>query len=207
VRGPDAGDTLLWLIRHPEPAASMRGICYGSLDVPLSERGVEQAQSIAMALEREPLDAIYSSPLLRCVETASRVASTHGLAAQTVDALRELDFGELEGCAYEEIANRYSDVYRRWMEHPTDLQFPGGESFRQMSDRVTAVTRRLLVEHRGESLAFVTHGGVIRAILADVLGIMPENIFRIAQHYGAINRIRYMGDVPIVELMNWTSGS
>jgi alpha-ribazole phosphatase len=199
---PANSETVLWLVRHPEPDDAVRGICYGSLDVPLSPRGIEQTQSIAAWLSRHDLDAIYTSPSQRCVETARCIAAGRSCSVEPADALRELDFGDFEGRPYHEIAELHPDFYREWMEHPTGVHFPGGENFKQMAERVIATARELVSQHCGQHLVFVSHGGAIRIILADALGMPPNNIFRIAQHYGAINCIRYIGSLPLVELLN-----
>jgi alpha-ribazole phosphatase len=190
------------LVRHPEPDEAVRGICYGSLDVALSQRGIEQAQSIARRLSSQRLDAIYTSPRQRCVETARYLAAGRSCEVEPVDALRELNFGDFEGRSYNELAECYPGLYGEWMEHPTEVHFPGGENFRTMADRVIDGARELLARHPGRHILFVSHGGAIRIILADVLRMRPENIFRIGQSYGAVNRIRYCSDAAIVELMN-----
>jgi alpha-ribazole phosphatase len=195
-------ETVLWLLRHPEPDASTRGRCYGSLDVALSPEGVRQAHSIADALAQKSFAAIYSSPRQRCTQAAQILSVGRSCALEAVGALRELDFGELEGRTYDEIAAMYPDVYQQWMERPTETQFPGGESFSEMRARVIDATRDLRSRHAGQSIALVTHGGVIRIILADALGMKAANIFRIGQRYGAINAVRYIGENPIVELIN-----
>src|SRR4051812_18790519 len=95
-------ETSLWLLRHPEPEATTRGRCYGSLDVALSSVGIEQAHEMAKALASQPLAAIYSSPRRRCTQAAAILAV--GRETEIVEALRELDFGEFEGRTYDEIA-------------------------------------------------------------------------------------------------------
>jgi alpha-ribazole phosphatase len=199
---PNHAETILWLIRHPEPTESAKGRCYGSLDVALPPEGIRHAHSLATALASERFAAIYTSPRQRCMETTRIIATGRSCPLEIVDALRELDFGIFEGRSYDEIAALDPDCYRQWMENPTEVQFPGGESFSQISDRVIGATRDLLARHQGDSIIFVTHGGPIRIILADALGMPSSNIFRIGQRYGAINRIRYPAGIPIVELMN-----
>jgi alpha-ribazole phosphatase/probable phosphoglycerate mutase len=194
--------TNVWLIRHAEPDASVHGLCYGSLDVPLSVTGREQAAQLAERLRAEPLAAIYSSPRVRATQTAEAVAAPHGLTTCVCPAFREIDFGDFEGRPYDEIAASHPAIYRRWMESPTEVQFPTGESFAQMRERVLGAYRPLLATHEAHSIAIVTHGGVVRIVLADVLGIPPRNIFRIAQRYAALNRIRYASECPSVELVN-----
>jgi alpha-ribazole phosphatase len=195
-------ETILWLIRHPEPDASARGLCYGSLDVALSPEGVRRAELIFERLRGEHFDAIYTSPKQRCAEAARILAAGRSCPVTPNDALRELDFGAFEGLSYDDIAQRYPAVYRHWMEDPTGTEFPSGETFCQMSSRVLEAVRGLISRHSGQSIALVTHGGPIRVILADALGMPLANIFRIEQRYSAINRVRYSADVPMVEWMN-----
>lgn len=195
-------ETVLWLIRHPETHHPARSVCYGSLDVPLSEAGIQHAGAIAQALAGGRFDAIYTSPSQRCMHTAAKIASGRSCIAQPVDALRELNFGAFEGLSYDEISARSPDLYRDWMERPTETQFPGGEIFSQLSARVLGFTRTVLAQDAARNIVFVTHAGPIRAILADALGMSARNIFRIAQRYGAVNRIRYCEGVPVVELIN-----
>lgn len=195
-------ETRLWLLRHPEPDASVAEHCYGSLDVALSERGIRHARVIAGELGPEALSAIYTSPLQRCAEAARILADRRPAMPVVVDALRELDFGEFEGRSYADIEKYHPDLYRQWMERPDEVRFPGGDSLEDLQARVIPAVRDLRLRHAGESVAIMTHGGVIRVLLADALGMAPSHLFRIGQRYGAINLIRYFGDVPVVELIN-----
>lgn len=195
-------ETIFWLVRHPEPEGASQGRCYGSLDLRLSEPGLAQARDIAQRLAAQPFAAIYSSPSRRCTAAAELVAAGRPLAVEPLAALRELDFGEFEGRAYDEIAASHPQFYREWMERPTEVEFPGGESFTRMRARVLGALRGLRVRHAGESVALFTHGGVIRILLADALGMDAANLFRLGQRYGGISRIRYIGDTPVVDVMN-----
>jgi len=193
--------TTVWLVRHGLPDA-VNGRCYGRHDVPLSAEGIRQAKNVAMGLAKESISHIYSSGLRRALDTARIVAEPHGLVVQTIDELAEIDFGHLEGLSYEEIEKRSPDVFQLWMTRPTEIQFPDGESFRQMSLRVIAALDVLLSRHRNQSIAVVAHAGVIRIILCKALSIPDKEVFRLAQRYGAINRITWSEHGPIVELMN-----
>ncbi len=190
--------TTVWLIRHAEPDASVQGRCYGSLDTSLSSAGREQAARLAERLTAEPFSAIYSSPRRRAIETAQAI----GRDIIMVPEFRELDFGDFEGRTYDDIAATHPDLYRQWMETPTEVNFPNGESFVQMQTRVLHSYRALLAQHGGETIGIVAHGGVARIILADALGLPNQNLFRIAQRYAALNLIRYLGKFPSVELVN-----
>lgn len=195
-------NTRLWLIRHGEPAPEVRGRCYGRLDIGLSEEGRRQAERAAERLRGEPFAAIYSSPRRRALESAEILAGPHACGVSCEEDLREIDFGDLEGLTYDEIAARHPELYRRWMERPTEVEFPNGESFPALRLRVRSAMAALLNRHAGECVALVTHGGVIRVVLAEALGMPPANLFCIAQRYGALNLIHYLGSQPVIELIN-----
>ncbi len=185
-------ETILTLIRHPKP--SVTGICYGSLDVSLSEEGLQQAHAIAAELAGEPFAAIYTSPLRRCAEMARLLVQGRECPLVVVDGLREIDFGRFEGHTFDDLARDYPEVYRRWMEAPTEVEFPGGESYAALRRRVVEAVGELRVRHAGQSIAVVTHGGVIRTLLAEVQGVDPRRMFDIAVPYGAIRRVGLPSD-------------
>jgi alpha-ribazole phosphatase len=195
-------ETVLWLLRHPEPEASAQGRCYGALEVGLSDRGIRQAHAIANLLATEPLEAIYTSPRQRCQQAASTIAAGRTCPVEIIDGLHEMNFGDFEGLSYDEIEARYPEIYRQWMQRPTETRFPGGEDFGDMCTRVLAAANWLRSRNSGRSIALVTHGGVNRIILADALGMERSNIFHIAQRYAAVNLIRYFENSPVVELVN-----
>jgi len=184
----------LLLIRHCEPEADARGRCYGSLDVGLSEAGMHHARELATRISG--YGAVWTSPRLRARQTAAALATSVHLD----DDLRELDFGELEGRTYDEIAANKPELYRAWMETPTQVRFPGGESYADLKDRAVRSLERIWNDH--SAAVVVTHGGVIRAGLAAWLGIPDESIFRIDVRYGGITTVDRVGDTPIVRHLN-----
>jgi alpha-ribazole phosphatase len=186
----------LILVRHCEPQEDARGLCYGRLDIGLSDAGREHAQRLAEALARHEWDAVYSSPRLRARETA--VAVNRDVVID--DDLREIDFGDLEGRSYDEIAATDPELYRAWMERPTTVHFPGGESFAELKVRALEALDRIRAAH--QAAVVVTHGGVLRAGLAAWLGMPDEAIFRLDQRYGGVTIVDWLGGVPLVRLMN-----
>jgi broad specificity phosphatase PhoE len=194
--------TTMVLIRHAEPAASGMGLCYGALDVPLSEDGVIHAQRIGAHLRDSQLDAVYSGPLSRAVATASAVSESHGLTPVLRRDLSEIDFGAFEGRTFDEIAVSHPELYGRWMREPARVRFPGGESFDDLRGRVCSEIARIRREHRGGSVVVVTHGGPIRALMAELLGLESGLVFRIGQSWGGMTSVEWVGDDPIVRSMN-----
>jgi len=197
------GVRLRWvLIRHGEPEASAKGRCYGKLDVGLSECGRTQMARVVEAFRASTtaLDAVYTSPRRRAREGAEMLSGEIVVEPR----LSEIDFGELEGLSYEEAAARFPHLYRRWMREPTEVKFPGGESFDEMKARVLEAISVIRDAHAEQTVAIVSHGGVNRIVLAEALGIEARRIFHLAQSYAGVNIIDELDDYSLVRLMNGT---
>ena len=198
---PDpAGATRLILVRHAEPSEAAR--CYGRLDIGLSGRGRAHAETIGRSFASSALAGVYSSPLRRAVETAVPIAAAHGLEPVRHPGLAELDFGELEGRLYDEIALERPDLYRAWMTHPASVRFPGGESFADLRARALAACDEVRRRHERQTAAIVAHGGVTRAILAAALGLADRDVFRLDQSYGGVSVVDWFGEAPLVRVVN-----
>lgn len=189
--------TRLLLVRHAEPEEDARGRCYGRLDVGLSPAGVAQAAALGEALGALRPMAVASSPARRALDTASRIGP-----AVVDERLRELDFGELEGRTYAEIERERPELFARWMRTPTEVVFPGGESFDDLRRRACAAAEALRAEHAGDQVAVVAHGGVVRAILADALGLPSRSIFRLDVGHARLSVVDWFDDEPVVRLLN-----
>ncbi len=194
--------TRVWLIRHGEPAEESRNRCYGSLDIGLSEKGRRQMEQVTRHLKAEPASAIYTSPSSRARESASILTSTQSCSLETIADFREMDFGDFEGLTYDEIAARYPDLYRQWMETPTEIRFPNGENFKEMRTRVLRAFETILNQREGETVMIVSHGGVNRILIAWALQMPGPSIFRLAQDYAAMNLISFIGQTPCVQFLN-----
>ena len=142
--------TRVWLIRHGQPA-EVEGRCYGALDVGLSDAGRDQMERVAVHLKMEKLDAIFTSPRSRARESALLLAAHQTCDCEEVGEFREIDFGDFEGLTYDEIAMRYPALYRQWMDAPTEVQFPNGESFAEMRVRVLRAFAAMLRVEKGKA--------------------------------------------------------
>jgi broad specificity phosphatase PhoE len=145
---------------------------------------------------------VYSSPLSRALDTAAAFAAPLGLEPVVDDDLRELDFGELEGLTYDEIRREHGELYREWMERPAEVTFPGGEGLAALRDRVLPAVACVRLRHEGEAAAIVAHGGVIRVVLGDVLGLGDGAVFRLGLDYGGVSVVDWLDAVPIVRAVN-----
>jgi alpha-ribazole phosphatase len=198
------GVTRVWLIRHGQPDEEARQRCYGSLDVGLSDIGRSQMAQVAEHLTAEPITVVYTSPRSRAVESARILAAAANRPVEIAADFREIDFGDFEGLTYDEIAGEFPDLYRQWMETPTEVQFPNGECFSQMRLRVLRSFHTILSKRNEQAVAIVSHGGVNRILIAWALQMPNNAIFRLAQDHAAINLIELVDGFPSVKSINHT---
>jgi alpha-ribazole phosphatase/probable phosphoglycerate mutase len=197
----------LVLIRHAQPSDEVRGRCYGSLDVGLSPAGARQARALARTLAPVAPAALYSSPSIRAQRTAAPLAAACGLEAVMLEDAREIDFGAFEGRRWDEIARSHPQVFDRWMTAPTRVRFPSGESYALMRRRALRAMAALVDRHAGETAALVSHGGVLRAMLAACLRMPAAAAFRLDLAYASISVIEWIDATPIVRLAGAPAGS
>ena len=153
--------TRVLAIRHGETAWNVDGRIQGQLDVPLNDTGRWQVHRLALAVADEGITAIYSSDLLRAFETAQAVARGCGEPITTDPGLRERGFGVFEGLSYDEINRRWPEQAERWRRRDPDFGAEGGETLRQFSERGVSAVSSLAALHPGETIAVVSHGGVM----------------------------------------------
>jgi probable phosphoglycerate mutase len=153
--------TRILAIRHGETAWNVDTRIQGQLDVPLNEVGRAQARRLALSLADEALAAVYSSDLQRALHTAQALAGPPGLTPRQDLDLRERRFGVFQGRTYIEIEAEFPELAGRWKRREPDFGAPGGETLAEFYARCVSTFQRLAAAHRGETIAVVTHGGVL----------------------------------------------
>jgi alpha-ribazole phosphatase len=200
--------TTLYLIRHGATEGNEKEKRYkGSIDVPISEKGIRQveacAEFIRSTLDGAPLSAVYSSPLSRAYRSAEILAEPFGLSPVIIPDMRERHFGKWEGLTFNEIRDQYPDEFDAWVKNPVKHCPVGGESTIDVYHRVVNALDLILMCHGdGEKIALAGHGGVNRVILCHVMSIPLENIFRIEQANAGVNIINFYDNYPVVSLLN-----
>ena len=161
-----------WLVRHGETDWNKAGRWQGHANVPLSERGREQALALAEGWSRDPeargLGPLFCSDLDRCVETAAPLARLLGLDPQLDPRLRELDVGDWSGKIRSEIAQTEPEALARFDAEDPDARAPGGETRREIRERAHGVMNELAGRFPDSRIVVVTHRGFIRALLPGV---------------------------------------
>ncbi len=153
--------TRLFVIRHGETAWNLETRIQGHIDIPLNDKGRWQAERLALALQNEGIEAIYSSDLLRAQHTAQAIAQATGLPLTLDTALRERHFGRLEGKTQEEVAALWPEEALRWRQRDPAYGPEGGETLQDFYERCVGAITRLASQHPGQAIALVAHGGVL----------------------------------------------
>lgn len=195
----------LFLVRHGQTEPNRLNLALGRDDVPLNERGLWQAERVGRALAREPLAAVYSSPLRRTLDTARAVAAPHGLAVQIEQGLIEMDIGEADGLTFAEVRSRYPGLLEAWTsEEGPNQPMPGGERLVDVQKRAWATVQDLLARHGDEAVAAVTHNFVILSLLVHVLDIGLAQFRRLQHSVGAVSVVDFLPTHVLLVRMNDT---
>lgn len=200
------------LVRHARSTANASGVLTGRLKgVHLDETGRDQAERAAERLATVPLAALVSSPLERCRETAKALlaAQDPSLRVTSERGLVECDYGAWQGRALKELARE--KLWKTVQRHPSSVIFPEGESMAAMSARAVDAIRRhdTLVEgaHGPHAVwAAVTHGDLVKSILADALGMHLDQFQRIHVDPASMSVVRYTGEAAYVLQSNSHAG-
>ena len=198
----------LLLVRHGRTTANAGGTLAGRTPgVGLDETGRAQVEALAQRLAPLPLVRVVTSPLDRCRETAAGVAATGGTRAvprpqvSVDERLSECDYGDWTGRPLAELAK--DKLWPAVQAHPSSVRFPGGESMREMQQRAVDAVRDVDVqvaeEHGPDALwAAVSHGDVIKSVLADALGVHLDGFQRVVVDPCSVSAVLYTPLRPFV---------
>ena len=194
------------LLRHGRTTANATGELAGRRPVELDETGRAQAERAGVRLRALPLRAVVTSPLIRCRSTVG--IALPGVMPVVDEGLTECGYGEWEGRPLKELTKE--PLWPVVQQHPSAVTFPGGEAMAAMAARAVAAVRRwderITAEHGPEALWLAcSHGDVIKAVLADALGMHLDQFQRIVADPASVSVIRYTPTRPFVVRVNDTS--
>jgi probable phosphoglycerate mutase len=195
--------TALLLIRHGETAWNAEHRIQGHLDIPLSAAGIRQAASLGERLAAEAITAVYSSELARAWLTAVPFAARLGLDINPDSRLRERSFGVFEGLTADEIAARHPEGFRRWRMRDPAWAMDEGESGQQLIDRVLSALDDIASRHHGETVAVVTHGGVLDVAYRAARGLGWDAPREHLMLNASINRLSAQGSPLALSILDW----
>lgn len=171
----------LILVRHGTTDWNQQRRVQGLSNLGLNETGKRQAEALAQALKNERVDAIYTSPLRRAQETACAISRFHQVEVVTLDGLKELDVGEVDGMTYDDMRIHHGEFFTKWMADFTAVRLPGGGTVPELRDQCCAAVKDILEKQQavaGEKcgdedkvVVAVTHFFPIMCIICDSLGM------------------------------------
>jgi len=196
--------TRLLVIRHGETAWNAEHRIQGHLDIPLSPTGIVQASRLADRLADESIAAVYSSELARAWLTAQPLAERSGLNVLPEPRLRERSFGVFEGFTLDEISSQHPERFRRWRERDPTWVIDGGESGQQLIDRVMGALHDIVSRHPGQTVALVTHGGVLDVVYRAARDLSWDAPREHQMLNASINRLDAVAPPLALSLVDWS---
>lgn len=193
--------TRILLIRHGETSWNTETRIQGHTDIGLNARGRWQAQRAGQALADEGLTAVYSSDLQRAHDTAKAIAQAASAPLFVEAALRERAFGAFEGRTFAEIEQELPEAAERWRKRDPAFGPPGGEVLHEFFERSVQAVHTLAARHPGQTVAMVTHGGVLDCLYRASTGqaLQAPRTWEIAN--AGINRVLRAG--AVLTLVGW----
>lgn len=167
----------IYLVRHGKTEWNKTLRYQGITNIPLSEEGLEQARKVGLRFANAKVDVVISSPLRRACETAECIARHHSLKIETLDLLKEVNFGEWEGLTVKEIIARCgSEFFYKWRCNQLHVGVKGGEDMDELSER-SRKAAEILLKRPEMNIVVVGHGAMLRSLLLPLLGLPRSNIF------------------------------
>ncbi len=195
-------DIKLYIVRHGATIWNKETRYQGQTDVPLSTDGEQQAEKIARRFASEEIEAVYSSPLKRALDTAQTIARPHKLSVGVLQGMKEIGFGDWEGQAYTHVRDQYSEELRQWIHDPLSYNIPNGEPLPKLRIRVEESLQEILSQHPTGNIVLVAHSGTIRMLFCIMLKMDLSAFWHIMQYNAAVNVIHFRHGVPTVFGMN-----
>ena len=171
--------TKIIMVRHGFSIANEESKFAGHWDIDLTELGKLQAQKAGAYFKAHPVDAIYSSDLLRAYHTATPIGEALGLPVHKDTGLREIDAGEWEGITFEEMGVRYPEEAALWVQDIGRSGCPGGETVKELVARIEGAVRRIAEQHDGQTVCITTHATPIRALCTVASGTPVEDMVKV----------------------------
>lgn len=168
------------LVRHGETEWNVQEIFRGRIDVELNDTGLRQAELLAEYLSGVKIDAVYSSPLKRALNTAQAIASYHKLKVEAAPGLIDFDYGKWQGLPHQEVKRRYKKLYVQWLENPHLIKLPDGESLNDVRERALGVVEEVVAKHEG-TIVLVSHRVVNKVLICALLGLDNSHFWNIRQ--------------------------
>ena len=194
----------VWLIRHPEVEDAYPQRFVGFHDAGLSVQGIQQAECLAEFLQRQNLERIISTGLERTDYLARMIAQAANIAWEVEPSLKEMHFGRWDGLSAKEVQEAEPELYEACVRADMNFRFPEGESIQEFFDRIKSGLDKVIKETDDEVVVVITHGGVVRMALIDLLELDFQSNWRFCIDYGSLSVLEIYGDYTRIGKINDT---
>ena len=178
-------------LRHGQAKNNLERILTGRTPgIPLTEKGIDQAEKAAKFLEDMNISAIYSSPIERARHTAEIVGKHNSLDVVIDDRLIELDMGKFTGVPYDEIFTTHGNVFMKFYNGELEIAHNGVETFSEVKKRILGIVDHVIENHPDQNVVLVTHMDPIKAMLSTVVDLTAENLFELIIANASLNIFR-----------------
>jgi probable phosphoglycerate mutase len=178
-------------LRHGQAKNNTERILSGRTPgVPLTDKGITQAQQTAELLEDMNISAIYSSPIQRAKHTAEIVGKHNSIDVTIDDRLIELDMGKFTNVPYDEIFTSHGNVFMKFYNGELEIAHNGVETFTDVKKRVASIVEEVIEKHPDENVVLVTHMDPIKAMLSTIVDLSPTNLFELIIANASLNLFR-----------------
>ena len=182
--------TEIILARHGETEWNVAEIFRGRIDIELNETGIKQAELLAQYLSERKIEAVYSSPLKRELETAAIITRFHQLNVEITPGLIDFDYGNWQGLPYQEVKDKYEKLYTEWINNPDQVKMPAGESLNDVRLRAIGVMDKVIAKYEG-IVILVSHRVVNKVLICALLGLDNSHFWNIRQDTGGITTFTF----------------
>jgi len=183
--------TVIIIVRHGECKGNREGLFRGRSNFPLNEVGLYQARELAREIKIMQPTRIFTSPLLRAIQTAQAIKQECHVEVEEREALNNIKLGPWEGKSKDYIAQKYPEQWQVWLKEPEKLIIPGMESLDSVQERAKRDLNDIIKRHRGETVIIVSHRAVLKPLIASCLGIGSSYFWRIHLDTASYSIVHY----------------
>lgn len=197
----------IYLTRHGESQWNILKMIQGQKDIPLTDRGIQQAKMLGKRLIDEKIDRIYTSDLSRAYETAKIVSEIINVDIVAMKEFREINFGIWEGISNEELLANYKEDHELWMRKPEELVLKGAETLFELQSRALSGIDKVigLENNKSENILIVSHSATIKSIILGLLDMSISNFKNLALGNVSLSIIEFRKYNKVLSLFNDTN--
>jgi broad specificity phosphatase PhoE len=192
------------IARHGQTEWNVGEVFRGRIDIALDETGLKQAELLAEYLSKKMIEAIYSSPLKRAVQTAEAIVHLHNLKVEIAPGLIDFNFGKWQGLPHQEVKEKYRELYAEWDLSPHRVRMLDGESLGDVRKRAIGVVDGVVSKHKG-TVVLVAHRVVNKVLICALLGLDNSHFWNIKQDTCGMTTFTYENGQFILTEHNNTS--